>query len=193
MRDEDTDNQPNVSDTAGRAGSQAEPHRAGSSQAKPRREGAGSQAEPRPAVSDSLAHDRHDEGAERRQELDRKQPFDASGNIAERVRATTFTADAKGAAAADAKGAADADAEAPGRAARAGVDGEKTPILAALAQLRTKSERARRRSASRLRPVPNVVGKPPPGRGLVGGGKIQERRKPPAPKSAGRGGPAPRF
>ena len=49
----------------GRAGSQAEPHRAGSSQAEhregagsqaePRRESAGSQAEPRPAVSDSLA------------------------------------------------------------------------------------------------------------------------------------------
>ena len=167
----DTANQTNVSDTAGRAGSQAEPHRAGSSQAEhregagsraePRRESAGSQAEPRPAVSDSLAHDRHDEGAERRQELDRKQPLDASGNIAERVRATTFTADAKGAAAAeaDAKGAADADAEAPGRAARAGVDGEKTPILAALARLRTKqSERARRGPAPRLRPVPNVVG-----------------------------------
>ena len=83
-------------------------------------------------------------------------------------------------ASADAKGSVDAD--------------EKTPILAALAQLRTKeSARALRGSASRLRPVPNVVGKPPPGRGLVGGGKIQERRKPPAPKSAGRGGPAPRF
>ena len=195
----DTTNKTNAADTAGRAGSQAEPHRAGSSQAEhregagsqaePRRESAGSQAEPRPAVSDSLAHDRHDEGAERRQELDRKQPLDASGNIAERVRATTFTADAKGAADAD----ADADAEAPGRAARAGVDGEKTPILAALARLRTKeSARARRGSAPRLRPVPSV-GKPPPGRGLVGGGKVKERRKPPAPKSTGRGGPAPRF
>ena len=144
-------------------------------------------------MSDSLAHDRHDEGAERRQELDRKQPLDASGNIAERVRATTFTADAKGAAAADAKGAADADAEAPGRAARAGVDGEKTPILAALARLRTKqSERARRGPAPRLRPAPNV-GRKPPGRGLVGGGRVQERQKPPATKSTGRGGPAPRF
>ena len=206
----DTANQTNVSDTAGRAGSQAEPHRAGSSQAEhregagsraePRRESAGSQAEPRPAVSDSLAHDRHDEGAERRQELDRKQPLDASGNIAERVRATTFTADAKGAAAAEAKGAADAeakgaadaDAEAPGRAARAGVDGEKTPILAALARLRTKQSERARGPAPRLRPVPNV-GRKPPGRGLVGGGKVQERRKPPSPKSAGRGGPAPRF
>ena len=162
-----------------------------------RRDRAGTQAaEPRRVVSDdSAAHDRHDEGAPaaRRQELDRKQPLDASGNIAERVRATTFTADANGAAAADAKGAADADAEAPGRAARDGVDGEKTPILAALAQLRTKqSARARRGSSPRLRPVPNV-GKPPPGRGLVGGGKLQEGRKPPAPKSAGRGGPAPRF
>ena len=123
-----------------------------------------------------------------RQELDRQQPLDASGNLAERVRATTFTADAKGAA------DADADAEAPGRGARAGVDGEKTPILAALAQLRNKqSERARRGSAPpRLRPVPSV-GKPPPGRGLVGGGREKERPKPAAPKSAGRGGPAPRF
>ena len=140
-------------------------------------------------VSDSaaIAHDRHDEGApaaRRRQELDRQQPLDASGNLAERVRATTFTADAKGAAAAD----ADADAK-----VRADVDGEKTPILAVLAQLQKKqSERARRGPAPRLRPVPNV-GRKPPGRGLVGGGKMQERRKPPAPKSAGRGGPAPRF
>ena len=60
-----------------------------------RRDRAGTQAaEPRRVVSDdSAAHDRHDEGAPaaRRQELDRKQPLDASGNIAERVRATTFT------------------------------------------------------------------------------------------------------
>ena len=196
MRDDDTDNQPSESDTT-RRGRQAEPH-----------EGAGNQAEPRRVVSDSEAHDRHDEGAERRQELDLQQPVDARDNLAERVRAT-FTADAEGAAAADAKGAAAADAkgaaaeaeadaeaaEAEARHGRAAErDGEKlTPILAALAQLRTKSERARRGSASRLRPVPNVVGKPPPGRGLVGGGKIQERRKPPAPKSTGRGGPAPRF
>ena len=157
----------------------------------------GSAWRPRRVVSDSEAHDRHDEGAERRQELDLQQPVDARDNLAERVRAT-FTADAEGAAAADAKGAAaeaEADAEAEARHGRAAErDGEKlTPILAALAQLRTKSERARRGSASRLRPVPNVVGKPPPGRGLVGGGKIQERRKPPAPKSTGRGGPAPRF
>ena len=176
--------------------------RAGSQAAEPRREGAGSQAEPhtesrRVASDDSAAHDRHDEGApaaRRRQELDRQQPLDASGNLAERVRATTFTADAKGAADADAKGAADADAKAPGRGARAGVDGEKaTPILAALAQLRNKqSERARRGSAPGLRPVP-TVGKPPPGRGLVGGGRLKDRRKPAAPKSAARGGPAPRF
>ena len=165
-----------------------------------RRERAGSLAEPhRGTVLDSgadIAHDRHDEGAERRQELDLPPPLDARGNLAERVRAT-FTADAEDAAAdaegtdVDAEGAA---AEARGRAA--GVDGEKsTPILAALAQLRTKqSERARRGGpAPRLRPVPNVGRKPPPGRGLVGGGKIQERRKPPAPTSTGRGGPAPRF
>ena len=175
----DDDNRPaESSDTTGRdrAGTQAEPNRAGG------------QAESRRVVSDdSAAHDRHDEGAPaaRRQELDRQQPLDASGNLAERVRATTFTADAKGAAAvdADAKGAADADAEAPGRGARAGVDGEKaTPILAALAQLRNKqSERARRGSAPpRLRPVPSV-GKPPPGRGLVGGGRVKERPKPAAP------------
>ena len=168
-----------------------------------RRERAGSLAEPhRGTVLDSgadIAHDRHDEGAERRQELDLPPPLDARGNLAERVRAT-FTADAEDAAAADAEGAdaegADAEgaaAEARGRAA--GVDGEKsTPILAALAQLRTKqSERARRGPAPRLRPVSNVGRKPPPGRGLVGGGKIQERRKPPAPTSTGRGGPAPRF
>ena len=145
-----------------------------------RRERAGSLAEPhRGTVLDSgadIAHDRHDEGAERRQELDLPPPLDARGNLAERVRAT-FTADAEGTDV-DAEGAA---AEARGRAA--GVDGEKsTPILAALAQLRTKqSERARRGGpAPRLRPVPNVGRKPPPGRGLVGGGKIQERRKPPA-------------
>ena len=179
-----------------------------------RRERAGSLAEPhRGTVLDSgadIAHDRHDEGAERRQELDPPPPLDARGNLAERVRAT-FTADAEDAAAADAEGAAadaegtdvdaegtDVDAEGAAAEARgraAGVDGEKsTPILAALAQLRTKqSERARRGPAPRLRPVPNVERKPPPGRGLVGGGKIQERRKPPAPKSTGRGGPAPRF
>ena len=186
-----------------------------------RRERAGSLAEPhRGTVLDSgadIAHDRHDEGAERRQELDLPPPLDARGNLAERVRAT-FTADAEDAAAADAEGAAadaegaaadaegtdvdaegtDVDAEGAAAEARgraAGVDGEKsTPILAALAQLRTKqSERARRGPAPRLRPVPNVGRKPPPGRGLVGGGKIQERRKPPAPKSTGRGGPAPRF
>ena len=58
--------------------------------------GAGSQAEPRRVVSDPGGHDRHDEGAARRQELDRQQPLDASGNLAERVRATTFTADAEG-------------------------------------------------------------------------------------------------
>ena len=194
QRGDNTNNKPPGSDTTRRAradSSQAEPHRdrAGSSQAEhregagsqaePRREGAGSQAEPLRVVSDPGGHDRHDEGAARRQELDRQQPLDASGNLAERVRATTFTADAKGSADADAKGSADAD--------------EKTPILAALARLRTKeSARARRGSAPRLRPVPSV-GKPPPGRGLVVGGKVKERPKPAAPKSAGRGGPAPRF
>ena len=169
MRDDEKDNQPNESDTT-------------------RRESAGSLAEPHRDSGADIAHDRHDEGAERRQELDLPPPLDARGNLAERVRAT-FTADAEGTDV-DAEGAA---AEARGRAA--GVDGEKsTPILAALAQLRTKqSERARRGPAPRLRPVPNVGRKPPPGRGLVGGGKIQEMRKPPAPKSTGRGGPAPRF
>ena len=99
------------------------------------------------------AHDRHDEGAERRQELDLPPPLDARGNLAERVRAT-FTADAEDAAAADAEGADAEGADAEGADAEgastvasrraAGVDGEKsTPILAALAQLRTKqSERA---------------------------------------------------
>ena len=184
MRDDGTDKQPPESDTT----------RRGSARLPSRCDSARLPARSRRVVSDSaaIAHDRHDEGApaaRRRQELDRQQPLDASGNLAERVRATTFTADAKGAAAADAKGAADAEAA----GVRADVDGEKTPILAVLAQLQKKqSERARRGSASRLRPVPNV-GKPPPGRGLVGGGKIQERRKPPAPKSTGRGGPAPRF
>ena len=66
-----------------------------------RRERAGSLAEPhRGTVLDSgadIAHDRHDEGAERRQELDLPPPLDARGNLAERVRAT-FTADAEGAA-----------------------------------------------------------------------------------------------
>ena len=64
-----------------------------------RRERAGSLAEPhRGTVLDSgadIAHDRHDEGAERRQELDLPPPLDARGNLAERVRAT-FTADAEG-------------------------------------------------------------------------------------------------
>ena len=46
---------------------------------------------------DAIAHDRHDEGAARRQELDPPPPLDARGNLAERVRAT-FTADAEGAA-----------------------------------------------------------------------------------------------
>ena len=69
-------------------------------------------------VSDSAAHDRHDEGAERRQELDLPPPLDARGNLAERVRAT-FTAEADAAeadAAAEAE-AAEADADARGRAA----------------------------------------------------------------------------
>ena len=132
-------------------------------------------------------------------DLDNPQPLDASRNLAERVR-TTFTAEADAAdadAGADAD-AAEADAEAAEAEARHGRaaerDGEKsTPILAALAQLRTnQSERGRRGPAPRLRPAPNV-GRKPPGRGLVGGGRIQERPKPPAPKSTGRGGPAPRF
>ena len=161
----DTDNQPNESDSARRAGSLAEPHR-------------GTVLD---VSHDDIAHDRHDEGAERRQELDLPPPLDARGNLAERVRAT-FTADAD----------AEADAaDARGRAA--GVDGEEsTPILAALAQLRTKQSERARGPAPRLRPAPNV-GRKPPGRGLVGGGRVQERRKPPAPKSTGRGGPAPRF
>ena len=154
----DTDNQPNESDTTWRAGSLAEPHR-------------GTVLD---VSHDDIAHDRHDEGAER-------------------VRAT-FTADAAdaGADAADAGADAEADAaDARGRAA--GVDGEEsTPILAALAQLRTKQSERARGPAPRLRPAPNV-GRKPPGRGLVGGGRVQERRKPPAPKSTGRGGPAPRF
>ena len=166
----------------------------------------------RPAVSDSLAHDRHDAAvferaarAERRQELarDNQPPVDVTGSLAERLR-TTFTAEKDAEARARAgerTGAkpekdAEKDAEARARAGeRGGADGEKaTPILAALARLRTKqSERARRGAAPRLRPVPPKVGKRPPGRGLVGGGRTQERRKPPAPKSTGRGGPAPRF
>ena len=114
--------------------------------------------------------------------------MDARGNLAERVRAT-FTADA-----ADAGADAEADAEAAdARGRAAGVDGEEsTAILAALAQLRTKQSERARGPAPRLRPAPNV-GRKSPGRGLVGGGRVQERRKPPAPKSTGRGGPAPRF
>ena len=176
----DTTNQPNKSESARRAGSLAEPQRGTV-----------------PDVShDDIARTRHDEEAARRQELDldNPQPLDASRNLAERVRAT-FTAEADAGAGAD---AAEADAEAAEAEARHGRaaerDGEKsTPILAALAELRTKeSERARRGPAPRLRPAPNV-GRKPPGRGLVGGGRIQERPKPPATKSTGRGGPAPRF
>jgi hypothetical protein len=135
-----------------------------------------------------IAHDRHDvaifEEAARRQELDldNPQPLDASRNLAERVRATfgRTTAEAE---------AAEAEAR-HGRAAER--DGEKlTPILASLALLRKKSERSRG-PAPRLRPAPNV-GRKPPGRGLVGGGKIKERRAPAAPRNAGRGGPAPRL
>ena len=160
-------------------------------------------------VSDSATHDRHDAAifagaarAERRHELalDNQPPLDVSGSLAERVR-TTFTADADtfgtGAKAEkDAeKDAADAKraALAEDAKARAAVAGEKTPIMAALAQLQKKqAERARRGPAPRLRPAPNV-GRKPPGRGLVGGGRVQERPKPPATKSTGRGGPAPRF
>ena len=172
MRD-NTNNHPNVSDPPRRAGSLADPHR-------------GTVFD---VSRDAIAHDRHDEGAARRQELDPPPPLDARGNLAERVRAT-FTADAEGAAAAD----ADAEAEAEARHGRAAErDGEKsTPILAALAQLRTKQSERARGPAPRLRPAPNV-GRKPPGRGLVGGGRTQERPKPPAPKSPGRGGPAPRF
>ena len=170
----DTDNQTNESDTTERAGSLAE-QRCGT-------------------VLDSaadIAHDRHDvaifEEAARRQELDldNPQPLDASRNLAERVRATF------GRTTAEAEADAEADAEARhGRAAER--DGEKlTPILASLALLRKKSERARG-PAPRLRPAPNV-GRKPPGRGLVGGGKIKERRAPAAPRNAGRGGPAPRL
>ena len=89
--------------------------------------------------------------------------------------------------------AAEAEARHGRAAERDGVDGEKlTPILAALALLRKKSERSRG-PAPRLRPAPNVGRKPPPGRGLVGGGKIKESRAPAAPRNTGRGGPAPRL
>ena len=159
----DAINQPNESESARRAGSLAEPHRGTVNDVS----------------HDDIARTRHDEEAARRQklDLDNPQPLDASRNLAERVRATF---------------AAEAEAEARhGRAAER--DGEKlTPILAALAQLRTKQSERARGPAPRLRPAPNV-GRKPPGRGLVGGGRVQERPKPPAPKSPGRGGPAPRF
>ena len=82
---------------------------------------------------------------------------------------------------------AGADAEAEARHGRAAEhDGEKlTPILASLALLRKKSERARG-PAPRLRPAPNV-GRKPPGRGLVGGGKIKERRPPRRAEERGAG------
>ena len=118
---------------------------------------------------------RHDEEAARRQELDLPPPLDARGNLAERVRAT-FTAEAD-AAEADAAEAEAAAADARGRAA--GVDGEEsTPILAALAQLRTKQSERARGPAPRLRPAPNV-GRKPPGRGLVGGGQGTREAKAP--------------
>ena len=178
----DAKNQPTESESAGRAGSLAEPQRGTV-----------------PDVShDDIARTRHDEEAARRQELDldNPQPLDASRNLAERVRAT-FTAEAEAAEAGAGADAAEADAEAAAAEARHGRaaerDGEKlTPILAALAQLRTKQSERARGPAPRLRPAPNV-GRKPPGRGLVGGGRVQERPKPPAPKSPGRGGPAPRF
>ena len=97
----DAKNQPNESESARRAGSLAEPHRGTV-----------------PDVShDDSAHDRHDEEAARRQELDldNPQPLDASRNLAERVRAT-FTAEADAAEAGAGAGAdaAEANAEACG-------------------------------------------------------------------------------
>ena len=194
----DTDNQTNESDTTRRerAGSLAEQRRTA---AKLRGE----------TVLDSaadIAHDRHDvaifEEARQELDLDNPEPLDASGDFAERTFGRTpagaeAEAGAEAGAGAD---AAEADADAAeaearhGRAAeRDGVDGEKlTPILAALALLRKKSERSRG-PAPRLRPAPNVGRKPPPGRGLVGGGKIKESRAPAAPRNTGRGGPAPRL
>ena len=160
----DTDNQPNESDTIRRAGSLAEPHR-------------GTVLD---VSHDDIAHDRHDEGAERRQELDLPPPLDARGNLAERVRAT-FTAEAD---AADARGRA------------AGVDGEEsTPILAALAQLRTKQSERARGPAPRLRPKTR---RGTSGANLLGAlssvaAGYKRGESPPRRRAQGRGGPAPRF
>ena len=167
--------------------------RAASEQDKKTDSAAGEAAKRKPvdAGGDLAAEGAKEEAAKRQRQI-------AGGDLAERVRRTfpATGAEAEGATGADvdanaADADADADAEARhGRAAER--DGEKpTPILVSLARLRAKSERARGPAPS-LWPVPSV-GKPPPGRGLVGGGKIKERPKPAAPKSAGRGGPAPRF
>ena len=186
----DTDNQTNESDTTRR-------ERAGSL-AEQRRTAAKLRGETVLDPAADIAHDRHDvaifEEARQELDLDNPEPLDASGDFAERTFGRTPAGAEAGADAAEADAEA-AEAEAHhGRAAeRDGVDGEKlTPILAALALLRKKSERSRG-PAPRLRPAPNVGRKPPPARGLVGGGKIKESRAPAAPRNTGRGGPAPRL
>ena len=140
--------------------------------------------------------------------------LDAGGDLDERVRATfgapaTAEAERAGAEAgakaeAEAEGSegseaakAEAKAEAPhgrdnGAVERDGVDQPTpTPIQAALARIHRKQASAPG-PAARLRPVPVVGRKPPPGRGLVGSGPIREKKKPPTPKK-GRGGPSPSF
>ena len=139
--------------------------------------------------------------------------LDAGGDLDERVRATFGApataeaeragaeAGAKAEAEAEAEGSeaakAEAKAEAPhgrdnGAVERDGVNQPTpTPIQAALARIHRKQASAPG-PAARLRPVPVVGRKPPPGRGLVGSGPIREKRKPPTPKK-GRGGPSPSF
>ena len=122
-------------------------------------------------------------------------PLDAGGDLAERVQ-TTFGAPPTAKAEAEAA-EAEAKAEAPrgrdnGAVERDGADEpEPTPIQAALARLHKKQASAPGPTA-RLRPVPVVGRKPPPGRGLVGSGPVRERKKPTPPKK-GWGGPSPRF
>ena len=91
---------------------------------------------------------------------------------------------------ADPRASGDADAKRDG----ADQEQERSPIQEFLASLRLQRERNRSKPAARLQVADNVGRKPPPGRGLVGGGPVRERRAPAAPKkSPGRGGPAPRL
>ena len=199
MRDEDANNQNSESDTA-----QRERHR--EARVKQRR---GTVLESRLG---EIAHDRHGnavfERAAWRQDMDFDDPapLDASGNLADRVRATFGRRTAVAEAAALEEAAAEARAEAaaeeaegagaapPGRGngavERDGVDGEKpTPIQAALARLQKKQDRSKSPAPS-LRPVPRLRRRPSDG--LVGGTPIRgaaPATAAPARQNRGRGGP----